>query len=603
MERSLTTMKNLFVIGIVAIVLVFGCFPHLLAAQEVPAAWTTVLTPKHLSSPPRVVEGSGVVPAIEMPAADTTIVQPIIDWNLGGHLPLRNGIERVVPHAVRVVIPRKASGTKVEFVDGGVLARSAADDATVWGSSFRVEDAWRMRLRLSEVRLPEQAQIWVYGDDGETVGPFGTELIGPDGTLWTPSVGGPEIRFEVSVPDAARPTTIEPSLTIEGIAELFRLSDAGVPQLKSELLLQDTSCLVDAACVETSDWPPIDIVTAAVALLYFQDGGGSYFCTGSLVNDSDPSTWIPYLLTANHCFATQSAATTMDAFFDYIPSSCGGDPPNPATLPRTYGSTLLETSTTSDFTFVRLNQVPSGYRGFLGWTTVAPPDGEPAARVSFPNGQSESFTEYAIDTSPPATCGYQLANFHFDHFLSGGTFGGSSGGALINTDGQIMGQLKGACGPHPENGCDYSNYDFDGKFSVTFPYVEQYLLSQGSGDCVQDLDNGVVCLRNGRFELTGTWTDFANPPNTNPLIWTPVEDINATAGFQNNPTGIQIVMRVADGCQLTGTWWVWLGGFTDAGWDITVRDTVTGQQRNFSKPRQAGEFPTTTRDTATFTCD
>ena len=82
-----------------------------------------------------------------------------------------------------------------------------------------------------------------------------------------------------------------------------------------------------------------------------------------------------------------------------------------------------------------------------------------------------------------------------------------------------------------------------------------------------------------------------------------MEDINATAGFQVNPTGIQIVMRVADGCQLTGTWWIWLGGFTDAGWDITVRDTVTGIQRPFSKPPRAGEFPATTRDSTTFTCD
>ena len=88
------------------------------------------------------------------------------------------------------------------------------------------------------------------------------------------------------------------------------------------------------------------------------------------------------------------------------------------------------------------------------------------------------------------------------------------------------------------------------------------------GPCVQDLDEGVVCLRNGRFEFIGTWTDFATPAAIRPLIWTPVENINATAGFQNNPSGIQIVMRVADGCSLTGTWWVWLGGFTDAGWNI-----------------------------------
>jgi hypothetical protein len=136
-------------------------------------------------------------------------------------------------------------------------------------------------------------------------------------------------------------------------------------------------------------------------------------------------------------------------------------------------------------------------------------------------------------------------------------------------------------------------------------YMLRATLQRGEdGDsCVQDLENGVVCLRNGRFEFVGTWTDFSNPPVTQPLIWTPVEDINATAGFQNNPSGIQVVMRVADGCPLTGTWWVWLGGFTDAGWNITVRDTVTGDTRTFTRNRQSGSFPTTTRDQTTFRCN
>ena len=126
----------------------------------------------------------------------------------------------------------------------------------------------------------------------------------------------------------------------------------------------------------------------------------------------------------------------------------------------------------------------------------------------------------------------------------------------------------------------------------------------GTGPCVEDLVGGVVCLREGRFEFTGTWTDFSDPAVTQPLIWTPVEDINATAGFQNNPTGIQIVMRVADACNFpASTWWIWLGGFTDAGWDITVRDVQTGIQRTYIRQPQAGSFPTTMRDSEFFLCD
>ena len=144
----------------------------------------------------------------------------------------------------------------------------------------------------------------------------------------------------------------------------------------------------------------------------------------------------------------------------------------------------------------------------------------------------------------------------------------------------------------------YSNLDGYSGYSNTASAT-----TLSDSDCVNDLNNGVVCLRNGRFELRGTWTDFSNPPITNPLIWTPQQDINATAGFQNNPSGIQIVMRVADACSLTGTYWLWLGGFTDAGWDITVRDTVTGNTRTWIRNRSSGNFPSTTRDTLTFSCN
>jgi len=578
-------------------------FPCTLSAEENQTELGPAWAPKVLASPQRLVESSGVRPAFELKAADETIVQPISAWNRAGMNPLRNGVERHLPEAQHIVLQQMDRSEKLRPLGGGVMGRSINDDALVWAMSLRVEQAWRMRIRLGDVRLPKDTRMWVYGENGETVGPFGTELKSPDGTLWTPSIGGPEIRLEISVPDSAWDPENPPSVKIEAISEIFQLSEAGLPLLDGEFQTKDTSCLVDAACVGTSTFSSIDIVPRAVAHLQFMDGGSGYICTGSLVNDKVQGTFVPYLLTANHCFTSQSAASTLEAFFDYI-SPCGGTAPALGSLPRSSGSTLLETSSTSDFTFVRLNQRVSG-RAYLGWTTVEPTNGAILHRVTHPEGRPAAYTQAAKVTNPAGTCGLSTTNYHFVEFLIGGTFGGSSGGALMDDSGRIIGQLRGGCGPNPSDGCDYSNYDADGKFSVTFPHISQYINVDdgGGGACVQDLDGGVVCLRNGRFEFIGTWTDFANPANTRPLIWTPVENINATAGFQNNPSGIQIVMRVADGCSLTGTWWVWLGGFTDAGWNISVRDTVTGKQRSFTKSRQGGVFPTTLRDSTTFNCN
>ena len=201
--------------------------PCNLSAEETQAAWGPKSTPDLVAVPQRLVEVSGVEPAFVLAAADEAMVRPISAWNLAGNFPLRNGFERSLPKALLVVLPKKEPGTKLEHFGGGVLARSADDDAVVWGLALRVEQAWRMRIRLGDVRLPKDAQMWVYGENGETVGPFGAELLGPDGTLWTPSVGGPEIRLEISVPDTAWETGDAPSLKVIGVSELFPLGDAG----------------------------------------------------------------------------------------------------------------------------------------------------------------------------------------------------------------------------------------------------------------------------------------------------------------------------------------------------------------------------------------
>jgi hypothetical protein len=587
---------TLFVVALCAVVA-----PGTIHAQENAPEWGPTDLSVGPASPKRL---AAAPPLVTLAPAGEAELQPIAAWNLAGNRPLRNGTERPLPKAHLVVLPHKAANTAPEAFAGGVLAYAEDDRSVVWTVSLEAENAWRLRLRLGNVRLPEGAKMWVYGRGGEFVGPFGTELVGPDGTLWTPSVAGPEISLEVLIPESAWKRGDNPALTLESVSEIFRLERGGTPSTLSDQASKDYSCLVDAACATTSDFAQIEATRKAVAHLQFVDGGSTYICTGTLVNDKVQGTWVPYMLTANHCFSSQGAASTLEAYFDYIQSPCGGSAPPLGSLPRSNGSTLLATSTTSDFSFVRLNSLPSG-RYLLGWNTAEPSIGETLYRVSHPDGLPAAYSTTTKATFPFDACGFSSSDFHFSTMEIGAIMGGSSGGSALNSSGQIVGQLYGFCGPNIEDNCDEDNYQVDGKFASAYPLIRQYIDDSGGGteECEQDLENGVVCLRDGRFEFTAEWTDFSNPPVTRPLIWTPVGGINATGGFQNNPSGIQIVMRVADGCSLTDTWWVWLGGFTDAGWNITVRDTVTGIEKTYTRQRQGGSFPTTMRDWSTFTCD
>ena len=52
--------------------------------------------------------------------------------------------------------------------------------------------------------------------------------------------------------------------------------------------------------------------------------GGTFVCTGTLLNDSDDKTFIPYFLTAHHCLSLETEANDAEFYFDYRASTCDG---------------------------------------------------------------------------------------------------------------------------------------------------------------------------------------------------------------------------------------------------------------------------------------
>src|SRR5262249_9492913 len=159
------------------------------------------------------------------------------------------------------------------------------------------------------------------------------------------------------------------------------------------------------------------------------------------------------------------------------------------------GSTLLATASKdtsgSDVTLLRLNSIPSN-RSLLGWnaSTSAVPVGTVLYRISHPapSGFGPQPQEYSTTTmtSPSGTCqNLPLSRFLYSTNLSGGTFGGSSGSAAMLANGQVVGQLFGACGTNPNAGCDPTNFNVDGAFSASYSLLKQFIDNGGSpgGGC------------------------------------------------------------------------------------------------------------------------
>ena len=381
--------------------------------------------------------------------------------------PYRNGFARGAA-AKRVEVT--ADGPLAALAEVGVVREQSAGTAA-WLGRFVVEEAYAFRVRLDEVDLPKTARIWIHAG-GRVLGPYGRELLDPEGGLWLPPAPGAEAVVEIEIPAEGGLAGAALGFTVGEVMELVPTPFSGTldPQLWSD-------CAVDSTCVDEGVVPVVEQLREAVALLSFVDGASSFLCTGALLNDTDGSGFRPFLLTANHCFDSQASASSLLALFDYRTATCDGAPPDLNTLPTVSGATLLATSPLSDFTLVELSGNPAGFTWYLGWTTATPTSGQEMYRVSHPAGSAQKYSVSAFTGAAGLVCGgLPVSDFHYSAGIEGSTTNGSSGAPVTDDEGHVLGQLLGICHSGSPDECNYGTYNYiDGAFATTFPFVEEWL--------------------------------------------------------------------------------------------------------------------------------
>jgi len=529
---------------------------------------------------PRLAERAEIAAAATLRSAAESVPEELAairEWNDADRLPLKNGFTRTVgdPIAVRIDGAVAAKSGAVSLARGLV---SASDHGTlIWSGAVRVEGAYQVRLHLSNVTLPEGATLWVYGKGQSPIG-FGKEML-YQGSLYAPAANGPVVYLEVEAPS---PKTASDGVSFE-IRDLIEIvANEGLRTFTPQPN-DSPSCLIDATCVSTATYDSIDAARGAIAQLQYVKGSGSFVCTGGLINDKIPSpSFIPYLLTANHCFDTQASASSLQAFFDYKTTSCSAAfPPFPASV---NGSTLLATGTGSDFTFVQLNSVPAG-RFFLGWTTAAQPDGTKLHRVSHPFPDSfsvpspQAYNNGNVNSVFGTCTNRPLANYLYSTGGQGGTYGGSSGSPVLINGGIVVGQLFGACGSDPGAGCDHvNNASVDGRFSSTFTSIEQYINVTSGPSCTES--STALCLNNSRFRVQATYQTGAGQTGSANVV-----KLTSETGYLwfFSSTNVEVVIKVLDACGING-YWVFAAGLTDVRVVLTVTDTKTGAVKTYTNP-------------------
>jgi V8-like Glu-specific endopeptidase len=422
------------------------------------------------------------------------------------------------PVAFRNFSPGALRGNLL-FARGGVRP---AEDGAVWTLTARSAGASGLRVHFSGFDLPEGAEVYIYNDGGEAYGPYTARGPHGDGQFWSHSVGGSTANIQMRYFGELDPAKM--AKVRFGINKVAHLGSHSVIPIGDEpddpgTVTTDSFCSFNANCVQNASCSSIpgavSVAEDAIAHMQWISGPFIYICTGGLLADTDTSSDRPLFLTANHCLSRGKDAKNLETFFQFT-TNCNGSCPQPFQDPpgvtKVLGATILSTSSSSDYTLMELKQSPPSGTAMMGWTNapIANSNGASLHRISHPGGAPQAYSEHEVDTSAGTCQGVPRGDWIYSRDTYGATEGGSSGSPVLNSNGQVVGQLTGSCGYNTGNPCDsVSNATIDGALAAYYSNVSTYLDPDtgggdppGGGSCDNDgtCESGEDCTNCGDCE-------------------------------------------------------------------------------------------------------
>ncbi|MBT8221463.1 MAG: trypsin-like peptidase domain-containing protein [Bacteroidia bacterium] len=321
----------------------------------------------------------------------------------------------------------------------------------LWRLYVSSEGAIGLSVLYRKFRLPEGAKLFFYSPDGKQIKGSYTHLNNRGTEKFMTGI----IRGEEGIIEYYEPKSVE-GLGYFEIYKVFRVYNAVAFDDGSKIKAyagpgtgfgDSSDCHDNINCSEGDDWQTYKSGVARV-MMVFENAMG--WCTGTLMNNVRQDQ-TPYILTAYHCQNAENPLYDHWQFdFNYETTGCTNPTQEPSSQ-SVQGCSLKTGREESDFLLVQLNNaLPSNFDvSYHGWDrsesvpdTVAMihhPAGD-IMKVSVANGGvtilGASINWNTGVTTPP--------NHHFRFELTTGAFEtGSSGCALFNKQGRIVGQLNG----------------------------------------------------------------------------------------------------------------------------------------------------------------
>lgn len=369
-------------------------------------------------------------------------------------------------------------------LDNGGSWTELSNGDRIWRILFESKDALNLGLIFDKFYLPKGAKIYLYNDDRtDLLGAYTDIQNNEKEVLTTWFVKGDKMWMEYYEPFEVKD---QGKLNIFSVMHGYRLGHTYQKGYLAEtkidgFLNSSGDCNHDVDCPIGTDFESQrDLVKKGVGFLLIPVSETSVsVCTGTLINNTREDK-TPYFLTANHCFGTSDPATYAIRFNWISPNLvCAGtgNSSNPTSDFSTMsGTTLRARNEESDFMLVEINgSINSKWDvTFAGWdrTDNTPnftvgihhPQGD-IMKICRDNDSPTKIAQNAGGSSPIAqTWDITTAGNGWE---LGVTEGGSSGSALFDPNGRIIGQLYGgaaACAGLDDNDA----HDFYGRFAISW---------------------------------------------------------------------------------------------------------------------------------------
>jgi V8-like Glu-specific endopeptidase len=404
-----------------------------------------------------------------------------------------DNIANAPPRPLRIGVVKTIRPVNVAGV-GNMQPRSVYEESPgggfTWATTISSPGADGIRVHFANFSVPQGAEMYIFSQAGDAHGPYTGEGRNRDGDFWTHTVFSDTAVLLLSHPGQATPRDrANVRFVIDRVGHIRLNRPIADPQDWNQNQCDNASCVLDANCGSVA---PAD--QSAIAKYEWVAGAWIYTCTGGLIADTDNSSQRNLFLTANHCMSKNRDARNLETFFFYTTSSCNGNCPAWPSAPSTIGSSILATGRDGDYSLLELSENPPSGTSFLGWTNspIAFTNGADLYRVSNPNYGPQVYSHHQVDTGAGTCSGLPRGEIIYSHDVDGATDGGSSGSPVVNSSGEIVGQLYGCCGYNCADVCDSgSNSTIDGALAYYYDNVAEFLNPTACVPSPEVCDNGV----------------------------------------------------------------------------------------------------------------